>query len=422
MIEFAKKLWPLNRSLTGKGVNSTLQLIKKKIPIKILNFKSETKVFDWKIPKVWDLKDAWIKDKYDKKIVDFKSNNLHIVGYSQKVNKTLNLKDLKKKIHTLKKQPNAIPYVTSYYKKDWGFCLEYNRLKKLKNQKYKVYINSSFKNGNLKLGELLIKGKTRKEVLISTYICHPSMANNEISGIVIATKLAQWIKKKKFKFSYRFLFLPETIGSIAYLSKNFKKLKKNVIAGYVLTCIGDDRNFSLLESKQKNSFSDIIAKKILKKKNNVKIYDWTSRGSDERQYCSPGIDLPIASLMRTKYDEYPEYHTSLDKIGTVVTKKGLDGGFIFVKQVIECLEKQTFPKSKTYCEPFLSKKKIYPTLSKRGSVDKELSKKLDYLSYCDGKNSLIEISNKMNLNTKDSKKILYFLKKNNLIKLSEYPE
>ena len=422
MIEFAKKLWPLNRSLTGKGVNSTLHLIKKKIPIKILNFKSEKKVFDWKIPKIWDLKEAWIKDKYNKKIVDFEDNNLHIVGYSQKVNKILDLKDLKKKIHTLKKQPNAIPYVTSYYKKDWGFCLEYNKLKKLKNQKYKVFINSSFKNGNLKLGELLIKGKTEKEVLISTYICHPSMANNEISGIVVATKLAQWIKKKKFKFSYRFLFLPETIGSIAYLSKNLKKLKKNVIAGYVLTCIGDDRNFSLLESKQKNSISDIIAKKILKKKNNAKIYDWTLRGSDERQYCAPGIDLPIASLMRTKYDEYPEYHTSLDRIGTVVTKKGLDGGFTFVKQVIQNLEKQTFPKSKTYCEPFLSKKKIYPTLSKRGSVDKELSKKLDYLSFCDGKKSLIEISNKMNLKKKDTRKILYFLKKNNLIKLCEYPE
>jgi len=422
MIEFAKKLWPLNRSLTGEGVHSTLQLIKKEIPIHILNFKSGKKVFDWRIPKVWDLKEAWIKDKYNKKIVDFRSNNLHIVGYSQKINKILNLRDLKKKIHTLKKQPNAIPYVTSYYKKDWGFCLQYNKLKKFKNQKYKVYINSSFKNGNLKVGELFIKGKTDKEVLISTYICHPSMANNEISGIVVATRLAQWIQKKKFKFSYRFLFLPETIGSIAYLSKNFRRLKKNVIAGYVLTCIGDNRNFSLLESKQKNSFSDIIAKQILKKKNNAKIYDWSSRGSDERQYCSPGIDLPIASIMRTKYDDYPEYHTSLDQIGKVVTKKGLEGGLLFVKQIIECLEKQTFPKSKTYCEPFLSKKKIYPTLSKKGSVGKELSKKLDYLSYCDGKKSFVEISNIMNLGTKDSKKILRFLKKNNLIKLNEYPE
>ena len=165
-------------------------------------------------------------------------------------------------------------------------------------------------------------------------------------------------QKKRRKFSYRFLFLPETIGSIAYLSKNYKYLKKNIVAGYVLTCIGDNRNYSMLESKQKNSLSDIVAKKILKKKNG-KIYNWSSRGSDERQYCSPGIDLPVASLMRTKYGEYPEYHTSLDQIGNVVTARGLSGGFEFVKEVIETLEKQMFPKSKTLCEPFLSKNLSY---------------------------------------------------------------
>ena len=248
------------------------------------------------------------------------------------------------------------------------------------------------------------------------------MANNEISGIVVSTKLAQWIKKKRRKFTYRFLFLPETIGSIAYLSKNYKILKKNVIAGYVLTCIGDNRNYSMLETKQKNSLSDVIAKKILRKKRNAKIYNWSSRGSDERQYCSPGIDLPVASLMRTKYGEYPEYHTSLDQIGNVITKKGLKGGFEFAKEVLESLEKQMFPKSRTFCEPFLSKKKIYPTLSKKGSVDKSLSKKLEYLSYCDGKKSLVEIANCLNLDLKNSREIIQFLKKNNLIKLNKFPE
>lgn len=247
------------------------------------------------------------------------------------------------------------------------------------------------------------------------------MANNEISGIVVTTKLAQWLKKKKRKFSYRFLFLPETIGSIAYLSKNFKKLQKNVVAGYVLTCIGDNRNYSMLESKQKNSLSDIVAKHILKQKKKVKIYDWSMRGSDERQYCSPGIDLPIASLMRSKYGEYKEYHTSLDQIGNVVTKEGLEGGYKFVKQVISCLEEQIFPKSKTLCEPFLTKKKMYPTLSKKYPIDKSLKKKLEYLSYCDGKKSTIEISNKLNIDEKNSKEILKFLKKKNLIKLNKFP-
>lgn len=421
MIKFAKKLWPINRSLTGPGVASTLSLIQQKLPIKILNFNSGKKVFDWQIPKVWNLKEAWVKNKNDKKIIDFRSNNLHIVGYSQSVDKIISLNELKKKIYTLKNQPDAIPYVTSYYKKDWGFCLQYNKFKELKDNEYHVYINSSFRKGKLKIGELLIKGETKKEVLISTYICHPSMANNEISGIVVSTKLAQWIKKKRRKFSYRFLFLPETIGSIAYLSKNYKYLKKNIVAGYVLTCIGDNRNYSMLESKQKNSLSDIVAKKILKKKNG-KIYNWSSRGSDERQYCSPGIDLPVASLMRSKYGEYPEYHTSLDQIGNVVTARGLSGGFEFVKEVIETLEKQMFPKSKTLCEPFLSKKKIYPTLSKKGSVSSSLSKKLEYLSHCDGKKSFVEISYNLNLKSKETKKIIQFLKRNNLIKLNKFPK
>ena len=421
MIKFAKKLWPINRSLTGPGVASTLSLIQQKLPIKILNFNSGKKVFDWQIPKVWNLKEAWVKNKNDKKIIDFRSNNLHIVGYSQSVDKIISLNELKKKIYTLKNQPDAIPYVTSYYKKDWGFCLQYNKFKELKDDEYHVYINSSFQKGKLKIGELLIKGETKKEVLISTYICHPSMANNEISGIVVSTKLAQWIKKKRRKFSYRFLFLPETIGSIAYLSKNYKYLKKNIVAGYVLTCIGDNRNYSMLESKQKNSLSDIVAKKILKKKNG-KIYNWSSRGSDERQYCSPGIDLPVASLMRSKYGEYPEYHTSLDQIGNVVTARGLSGGFEFVKEVIETLEKQMFPKSKTLCEPFLSKKKIYPTLSKKGSVSSSLSKKLEYLSHCDGKKSFVEISYNLNLKSKETKKIIQFLKRNNLIKLNKFPK
>ena len=421
MIKFAKKLWPINRSLTGPGVASTLSLIQQKLPIKILNFNSGKKVFDWQIPKVWNLKEAWVKNKNDKKIIDFRSNNLHIVGYSQSVDKIISLNELKKKIYTLKNQPDAIPYVTSYYKKDWGFCLQYNKFKELKDDEYHVYINSSFQKGKLKIGELLIKGETKKEVLISTYICHPSMANNEISGIVVSTKLAQWIKKKRRKFSYRFLFLPETIGSIAYLSKNYKYLKKNIVAGYVLTCIGDNRNYSMLESKQKNSLSDIVAKKILKKKNG-KIYNWSSRGSDERQYCSPGIDLPVASLMRSKYGEYPEYHTSLDQIGNVVTARGLSGGFEFAKEVIETIEKQMFPKSKTLCEPFLSKKKIYPTLSKKGSVSSSLSKKLEYLSHCDGKKSFVEISYKLNLKSKETKKIIQFLKRNNLIKLNKFPK
>ena len=191
MYKLAKKLWPINRSLTGKGVDKTLAIIKKELPIKILNFKSGSKVFDWKIPNVWEIKDAWVTDEKNKKIIDFRKNNLHVVGYSKYVNKKLNLKQLQNKIHFLKEQPTAIPYVTSYYKKDWGFCLEYNKFKKLKKGIYKAFIDSSFAKGNLKIGELVIKGRSKKEILVSTYLCHPSMANNEISGLVVSTYLAK---------------------------------------------------------------------------------------------------------------------------------------------------------------------------------------------------------------------------------------
>ena len=234
MYKLAKELWPINRSLTGEGVEKTLSIIKKNLPIKILNFKSGSKAFDWKIPKVWEIKNGWLKNEKNEKILDFKKNNLHVVGYSKYVNKDLTLKKLKKRIHYLKNKPNAIPYVTSYYEKNWGFCMQYNKFKKLKKGIYRAFIDSKFKKGNLKIGELVIKGKSKKEILFSTYLCHPSMANNEISGIVVATNLAKWLMKQKFKETYRILFLPEPIGSIAYLSKKKDVLIKKTIAGYVL--------------------------------------------------------------------------------------------------------------------------------------------------------------------------------------------
>tara|TARA_B100001564_G_scaffold322412_1_gene301726 strand:+ start:257 stop:1525 length:1269 start_codon:yes stop_codon:yes gene_type:complete len=421
MYKLAKKLWPINRSLTGKGVDETLSIIKKNLPIKILNFKSGSKVFDWEIPKVWEIKNAWLKNDKKETILDFKENNLHVVGYSKYVNQNISFKNLKKKIHYLKKKPHAIPYVTSYYKEDWGFCLEYNKFKKLKKGTYKAFIDARFKKGDLKIGELVIKGNSKKEILLSTYLCHPSMANNEISGLVVATNLAKWLMKQKLKYTYRILFLPETIGSIAYLSKKKDLLKKNTIGGYVLTCIGDNRNFSLLESKDKNSLSNIIAKFVLKSKKKVKIYSWLQRGSDERQFCSQGIDLPIASIMRTKYGEYPEYHTSLDTIGKVVTKDGLKGGLDLAKRIIKEIEKQSFPKATNFCEPFLTKRRMYPTTSKFGAVNLKTKKLLDFLSFCDGKNSILQIQNYTKLSHYEIKEIMKNLIKHKLIENRKSP-
>ena len=250
------------------------------------------------------------------------------------------------------------------------------------------------------------------------------MANNEISGMVVTTFLAKWLTgKKNLKYTYRILFLPETIGSIAYLQKHQKYLKKNVVAGYNITCVGDERCYSFLPSKKENAISDIIGEHVLiKNTKKYKKYSWLERGSDERQYCSPGIDLPITSLMRSKYGEYPEYHTSLDKIGTVLTAKGLGESLNIFKKNILLLEKQVFPISKTLCEPFLTKKKIYPTISQKNSINKKLKLYLDILTYSDGKTSLLEISNKLKKPEKNIKKTIYELSKLKLVRISHFPQ
>ena len=358
------RLYPLNRSLTGKGTKSTLKIIKKEFPeLKIRKIKSGTKVFDWKIPDEWDVTDAFVRDEFGKKIVDFKKHNLHLIGYSSPVDRYFYKKELFKNLFSLKNLPNAIPYITSYYKKRWGFCVTHEEklkfLKKYKNNnKFKVLIKSKFKKGGfLNYGELLIKGQTKEEILKSTYICHPSMANNELSGPIVSMSLIKYFKKYgKLKRSLRFIFIPETIGSIAYIKLNFDKLRKRVIGGFNLSCIGDERQHSCMFSKHEDSASDesiIEAYKKLKIKN-YKIYSFLERGSDERQFNSPGIDLKISSIFRTKYGEYPEYHTSLDNF-QLVTQKGVREGFNVAKHAINILQNKIIPKTKILCEPQLEK-------------------------------------------------------------------
>ena len=244
-IDLCKKLFPINRSLTGKGNRETLSILKSVCPKLVMkSFKCKKKVFDWKIPKEWVVKDAYLLTPDKKKICSFKENNLHLVGYSRSVNKNINLKELQKNLHSLPDQPNAIPYITSYYEKNWGFCISDKQRKKLKKGIYKVVVDTKFIDGKLDYAEIIHKGNLKKEVFFSTYICHPSMANDEISGMVVAIFLANYLRKKNTRYSYRFLFIPETIGSIAYLSKNLNNLKNNMLAGYVLSCVGDERCFS----------------------------------------------------------------------------------------------------------------------------------------------------------------------------------
>ena len=422
IFNFAKKIIDHPRSLSGNGVRETLKDIKKVLPkLNIKNFKTGKKVFDWKIPLEWNVDDAYIVKPDGKKICEFSKNKLHLVGYSIPINKFINKKKLLTKLHSLPKLKNAIPYITSYYKKDWGFCIKHSEKLRLKNGNYKVFINSKHKKGVLNYGEIFIKGKSNKEILLSTYVCHPQMANNEISGISVVTYLAKWIKSKKRNFSYRILFIPETIGSIAYIHKNFNKLKKNLIAGFVVTCVGDEKKFSYIPSRNGNTLSDFVAKKILKNnKKNYITYSWLDRGSDERQFCAPNIDLPICSITKSKYGKYKEYHNSLDRLGTVVTEKGLYESFKIYQKCIDYLEKNFdkkffIPINNSFCEPQLSKRKLYPPTSTLKTAEKVKSM-MNVLSYVDGKNSIIEIANLCHLSKLEVKKKLVIFKKLNLIK------
>ena len=391
MLDLAKALYPINRSITGDGLRKSIDIIEKKVPLKKKFFKSGKKVFDWTIPMEWKIKKAYILDlKNNKKHANFESNNLHVVGYSQPINKIISLNDLKKHIHVDKKNKNAIPYVTSYYKKTWGFCLSQNQLRSLKNNKYKVVIDSSYKNGVMDYGETYIKGKSKKEIFFSTYLCHPSMANNELSGPVINFALINYINDlKNRKYSYRFVFVPETIGSIAYINKNLKNMKNNLLAGFVINCAGDEREYSFVHTPEKNTFADEIMKSSFNGLKKTTIYDFKDRSSDERQYCSPGVELPVCSFSRSKAGSktFPEYHTHLDNF-SVVTQKGLEGSFEIFKNIIDVFEISAFPNSKNKCEPFLTKRNLYPTLSVKSNIDHELKNLLDFLAYCNGKVSI----------------------------------
>ncbi len=395
MIKWARDLFPLCRSLTGLGTKKTLKYFKKINPeFRIINFKSGKKVFDWEIPQEWNIKNAFIEHESGRKFAEFSKSNLHIVGYSIPVNRKISKKELLKHIYTQKDQPNSIPYVTSYYKKRWGFCMSENQKKKLPSGKYKVLIDSELKKGNLQISHAILNGNSKKEIFFSSYVCHPSMANNELSGPVLLNALIKYVKKnyKKRKFTYRFVLLPETIGSIAYLSKYKNLLKKNVICGYNLTCVGDNRAYSYIASRNGNTIADYLLKKNLQSLKNFKKFDYLDRGSDERQYCSPGVDLPLCAFSKSKF--YKEYHTNKDDF-KVVTQKGLMESFNVIKKIIDQIEKSTFPKATVFCEPNLGKRKLYPTLSQKGNYQ-DIKLRMDLLAYSDGTKNLEFISKIIN--------------------------
>lgn len=391
MYDLLTELFPLCRSITGNGVRQTLSIIQKHIPLTIHEVPSGTNVFDWIVPNEWNIRSAYIEDENGNRIVDFENNNLHVVGYSTPINSHMTLAELNTHLHSLENQPDAIPYVTSYYKNYWGFCISHADRLKLKTGMYHVVIDSDIKPGNLTYGELIIHGKTGREIFLSTYICHPSMANNELSGPVVATYLAKWIASEPRKYTYRIIFIPETIGSITYLSTHAELMKNKVTAGFNISCVGDERAYSIVSSRYGNTLADKVALYILSVKHpGFKKYSFLDRGSDERQYCSPGINLPLVTLCRSKYGTYPEYHTSLDNL-SLVTPSGLQGGLELLRDCIELLENNVKYSITCFGEPQLGKRGLYPNVSVKHS-GKTVKDMMNFIAYADGTNDLIDIS------------------------------
>jgi aminopeptidase-like protein len=418
MHDWARQLFPFNRSLTGDGVRQTLNFIKDHLPeLQLFEVPTGTEALDWIVPKEWSISDAWIADTNGKKIIDFKENNLHCMGYSAPIDKIVSREELEPYLYSLPDQPDAIPYVTSYYEENSGFCLTQNQRESLGTGPFHIYIDSKLFDGSLSYGELLIPGETVETILFSTYICHPSLANNELSGPVVALALAKYVQSLKNKrYSYRFLFTVENIGATYFISKHLEELRRDLLCGWVLTCMGDDRNYSYVPTRNGNTLTDKISRQILKDLNEASTeFSWLDGSSDERRYNSPGVNLPVASLMRTMYGQYPEYHTSLDDL-KLISPSGLAGGLSMLIQAVDILETNNTFKLTVKGEPQLGKRGLYPNTSTiaSGATVRNL---MNVVSYLDGELDILEISGVCGVSYKEAVSLIDKLYKANVVEV-----
>ena len=422
MYGLMRELFPICRSITGDGVRRTLQRIGQEIPLTFKSYPSGMKCFDWEIPDEWNIRSAVIRDSNGRTIVDFKNNNLHVVSYSEPIDGLFSLDQLKSHIFTIPAKPSVIPYITSYYKKQWGFCMSHDNFLSMSDGIYHVTIDADLAPGELNIAEAIIPGRSAKEVLLSSYICHPSMANDALSGVVLTVQLYKELSKQGDNYyGYRFLFLPETIGSIVYLYDHKDIIKERLHSGLVVTCVGDKGRFNYKRSRRGASTIDRVVENVLKNSGyKYQIRDfWPDGGSDERQYCSPGFNLPIGSLMRSVYGEFEEYHTSLDNLDFIDQQSLLESLNLYL-MVMEALQiNASYLNTNPFCEPQLSKRGLYHAWGAVKEKSEQIKKMMWLLNYSDGEHELVDISDRMGFGILDMKESLGHLMNASLLERKE---
>ena len=399
------RLWPICRSLTGNGFRHSLKILGEIVPWTVAEIATGTRVFDWTIPREWNVSEAYLEDESGQRVLDFRVNNLHVMGYSVPVDRVLTLDELQPHLYSLPDQPDAIPYLTSYYAERWGFCLTQRQRDALRPGRYRALIRSTLADGHLTLADCVLPSTTgsTSEIMLSSYLCHPSMANNELSGpLTLAFLYRSLANRADRHFNYRFVIVPETIGAIAYLSREGERLKRDCRAGFVVTCCGDDRTFTYKQSREGNLFVDRISQAVLRERGRPhQVVPFFPSGSDERQYCSPGFNLPFGSLMRSMYGTYPEYHTSLDD-KSVVSMAALRETIDLYLDVFDRMEASPlYVNTVPFGEPMLGPRGLYTTLGGVAKREKVMDWMRFLLNFADGRHELAEIARRAGCSVDD---------------------
>jgi aminopeptidase-like protein len=411
-----RELYPICSSITGKGFRDTLSRIRKEIPLDVHEVPSGTQVFDWIVPKEWNIRDAYVKNSRGERIIDFRRHNLHVVNYSVPVHRKMSLAELRTHLHTLPDQPDWIPYRTSYYKESWGFCLSHNQLQTMREDEYEVCIDSALENGSLTYGECYLPGESRAEVLISCHACHPSLCNDNLSSVAVATFLARYLGGARLRYSYRFLFIPGTIGAITWLSLKESKIC-HIKHGLVLAGVGDAGPLSYKKSRRGDTEIDRVAIHVLRQLDpDSKVLEFSPYGYDERQYCSPGINLAVGRLSRTPHGTFPEYHTSADNLDFVHADK-LAETFETCLEIFSALENnEVFMNLNPKCEPQLGQRGLYRMVGGQADAGLKEMTMLWVLNLSDGSHSLLDIAERSGIHFKRIKQAALALEEHGLLR------